>query len=171
MTSVDPSVADIALLVLRVVFGVFFALHGINKLKSLAGTGRWFGSIGMKWPTFQARAAAFTEVGGGLGLALGLLTPLPAAGMIGVMVVATWVAHRKNGFFIVNEGWEYTASVALVAAFVATVGPGRWSLDHALDISLHTGLDGWSGALIAAGLGLASGILLLVVSYRPDRSS
>ena len=30
--------------------------------------------------------------------------------MIGVMVVATWAAHRKNGFFVFHEGqgWEYT---------------------------------------------------------------
>ena len=44
---------DVGLLVLRAVFGVFLAYHGYNKVfggGGLAGTARWFGSIGMKWP-------------------------------------------------------------------------------------------------------------------------
>ena len=43
----DP--IDLALLVLRVVFGLFLAAHGYNKVfggGKLAGTGRWFGSLG-----------------------------------------------------------------------------------------------------------------------------
>jgi putative oxidoreductase len=167
----DPDVVDVALLVLRVTFGVFFALHGLNKVRNgLAGTAGWFASIGMKWPMWQARMAAATEITAGLGLAAGLLTPLAAAGMVGVMVVAAWVAHRKSGFFIFNEGggWEYTASIAVAAVFVGTVGPGRWSLDHALGISLHTWLSGWGGALIAAGFGVVAGVVQLLVCHRPQ---
>lgn len=170
---IEPVVADAALLVLRVVFGVFFALHGLNKIRGgLDGTARWFAGIGMRSPALQARAAAFTEIGAGLALAVGLLTPLAAAGMVGVMVVATWVAHRKVGFFVFHEGqgWEYTVSIAVVAAFIGTVGPGRASLDHALGIHLHTALGGWSGAAIAIGLGLAAGIAQMVAFYRPATS-
>ncbi|MFI0525700.1 MAG: DoxX family protein, partial [Ilumatobacteraceae bacterium] len=82
---------DVGLLVLRAVFGVFLAYHGYNKFAGpggLKGTTGWFGSIGMKWPAWQARLAATTEVGAGVLLAAGLLTPLAAAGVIGVMVVA-----------------------------------------------------------------------------------
>ena len=77
---------DLALLVLRVVFGVFLACHGINKVKGgLAGTARWFGGIGMKWPKWQARIAASTEIGAGLLFALGLLTGnYPATGRLKV---------------------------------------------------------------------------------------
>ena len=91
------------LLILRVVFGLFLAYHGYNKFfgpGGLAGTARWFGSIGMRWPTWQARLAATTEIGAGVLMAAGLLTPLAAAGMIGVMIVAIVVAHWKVGFFI-----------------------------------------------------------------------
>lgn len=171
---IEPVVADTALVVLRVVFGVFFALHGLNKVRGgLDGTARWFAGIGMRWPALQARAAAWTEIGAGLALAIGLFTPLAAAAMVGVMVVATWVAHRANGFFIFNEGqgWEYTVSIAVVAAFIGTVGAGRASLDHALGIDLHTALGGWSGAVLAVGLGLVAGIAQLVVSYRPGSRS
>lgn len=169
---IEPVVADTALFVLRVVFGVFFALHGLNKVRGgLDGTAGWFAGIGMRWPKLQAHAAAWTEIGAGLLLAVGLFTPLAGAAMVGVMVVATWVAHRSNGFFIFNEGWEYTVSIAVVAAFVGTVGPGRISLDHALGIDLHSALGGWSGAALAVGLGLIGGIGQLLVSYRPGARS
>ena len=165
----DP--IDLALLVLRVVFGLFLAYHGYNKVfggGKLAGTGRWFGSIGMKWPQVQARLAAGTEIGAGVLFALGLLTPFAAAGMIAVMVVATWAAHRNNGFFIFNEGqgWEYTVSIAVVAWSVAAIGPGDVSIDHAIGLD-WTAWDGWIGAVIAFVVGLGGGIAQLAICYRP----
>ena len=76
---------DLAFLVLRVVFGLSIAAHGYNKVaKGLEGTARWFGSVGLRAPRWQARAAASTEIGAGLLLAAGLLTPLAAAGIIAV---------------------------------------------------------------------------------------
>ena len=165
----DP--IDLALLVLRVVFGLFLAAHGYNKVfggGKLAGTGRWFGSLGMKWPQLQARLAAATEIGAGVLFALGLLTPFAAAGMIGVMVVATWSAHRNNGFFIFHEGqgWEYTVSIAVAAWAVAAIGPGDASIDHAIDLD-WTAWDGWIGAVIAFVIGVGGGIAQLAICYRP----
>ena len=167
--------ANLALLALRVVFGLFLAAHGYNKVfggGGLAGTGRWFGSLGMRWPQLQARLAAFTEMGAGLLFALGLLTPFAAAGMIAVMVVATWSAHRHNGFFIFNkgEGWEYTVSIAVAAWCVAAIGPGEASVDHAIGLD-WTAWDGWIGAVIAGVLGVGGGIAQLAVCYRPAATS
>ncbi len=156
---------NLALLVLRVFFGLGIAYHGYNHAfggGKLAGTARWFGSIGMKWPEAQARLSVVTEVGAGFLFAAGLITPFAAAGMIGVMVVAFWTVHRFNGFFIIKEGWEYVASISLVAWAVATVGPGEYSLDHALDIDW----TGWTGALIAALLGVGGAAVQLAVCYR-----
>ena len=169
----DP--IDLGLLVLRVVFGLFLAAHGYNKVFGggrLAGTGRWFGSLGMRWPNVQARLAASTEMGAGVLFALGLLTPFAAAGMIGVMVVATWAAHRHNGFFIFREGqgWEYTVSIAVVAWSVATIGPGEASVDHAIGLD-WTAWDGWVGAVIAGVLGVGGGIAQLALCYRPARAA
>ena len=68
---------------LRAVFGLFLAAHGYNKVfggGGLAGTGRWFGSLGMRWPNVQARLAASTEMGAGVLFALGLLTPFAEIG-------------------------------------------------------------------------------------------
>jgi putative oxidoreductase len=159
---------NVALLVLRVVFGLFLCAHGYNKIfggGKLAGTASWFGSMGMKWPKWQARAAASTELAAGLLFAAGLLTPLAAAGMISLMLVAIWTAHRAAGFFVFRpgQGWEYCASIAVVAFSVATMGAGRYSLDHAFDIAFH----GWWGAVIAAVVGVGGAVLHLTVSYRP----
>ncbi|MFZ4810077.1 MAG: DoxX family protein [Ilumatobacteraceae bacterium] len=160
---------DVGLLLLRVVFGLFLAYHGYNKVASgLRNTAGWFDSIGMRWPLWQARLAATTEIGAGVLFAAGLLTALAAAGMIGVMVVAIVVAHWKVGFFIFkpNQGWEYCASIAVVALSVAIIGPGRWSLDHAIGL---TWFDGWVGAAVAAVLGVGGALAQLSVSYRPKR--
>jgi putative oxidoreductase len=159
---------DLALLVLRLGFGVGLSVHGLFKVfrgGRLPGTARWFGSIGMRWPQLQARLGAGSEIGAGLLFAAGLLTPFAAAGMIGVMTVAFWAAHRHNGFLIINEGWEYVAAISLVAWSVATIGPGRFSLDDAIGIEW----TGWTGSLIAALLGVGGGIAQLAVCYRPQR--
>lgn len=163
---------DLALLLLRGVFGVFLAYHGYNKVfggNGLQGTAGWFGSIGMKWPLWQARAAAATEIGAGLLFAAGLLTPFAAAGIVAVMVVAIWTVHWKVGFFVFrpNQGWEYCASIAVVAFVVGMTGPGEWSLDHALD--LH--LTGWWGAIVAGGLGVGAALAQLALCYRPKETA
>ena len=166
---------DLGLLILRVVFGISFAYHGFNKVfggGKLPGTARWFASIGMKWPLWQARIAAATELGAGAMLAFGLLTPLAAAGLIGVMLVAIVTEHWKVGFFIFkpNQGWEYCFSIAIAALVIAMVGAGDYSLDHAFDIR-WTAADGWIGAIIAGVLGVGGGLLQLAVSYRPPNKS
>ena len=170
MTAVNQFNAG--LLILRVVFGLFLAYHGYNKFfgpGGIEGTGRWFGSIGMRWPRVQARLAATTEIGSGVLMAAGLLTPLAAAGMIGLMTVAIVVEHWKVGFFIFkpNQGWEYCASIAVTAFVIAMVGPGRWSLDNARGINRH----GWTGAVIAAAAGLGGAITQLAICYRPPEDS
>jgi putative oxidoreductase len=157
---------DVALLVVRLVFGVTLAYHGYNKVSGaggLAGTTGFFDSIGMRWPHVQARLAAATEIGAGLLFAAGLLTPFAAAGIIGLMAVATWAVHRGNGVFVFNQGWEYTVSIAVVAWAIATTGPGDYSLDEAFDLSW----SGWTGALIAALLGLGAAAVQLAICYRP----
>ena len=165
---------DVGVLILRLVLGLTMAAHGCNKFfgsGGIAGTAGWFDSIGMRPGAFHARVAASTEVAAGLGLALGLLTPVAAAGFVALMLVAAWTVHRQNGFFIVKEGWEYNLVLATAAVSVA-VGPGRLSLDHLLFSGINFAylLHGWWGLLIALGLGLAGGIGQLLIFYRPGTS-
>ena len=86
----DLSAAEFstALLIFRVIFGFVFALHGWGKVRGgIGGTAGWFDSMGMKPGMLHAWAAAITEMGTGVMIMLGLLTPFAAAGMVGVMVV------------------------------------------------------------------------------------
>ncbi len=162
------TVYDVGLLILRLVLGLTLAAHGFNKFFGggrIPGTARWFESIGMKPGTFHATVAATTEVSAGLGLAAGLLTPIPAAGFVSLMLVAAWTVHRPNGFFIVKEGWEYNLVLAASAVAVATLGPGRLSLDWL--IFRKNWFDGWNGLLISVVLGLAGAIGQLLIFYRP----
>lgn len=174
MTETGTSQIDLALLVLRVVFGLFFVAHGVKKVKNgVSGTAGYFGAIGMKWPRQQARMAMTTEIGAGLLFAAGLLTPLAAAGIIGVMLVAKFAAHRGAGFFIFLSppGWEYVISIAVVGAVVAISGPGRWSLDHAAGIDASTWGGAWGSAIIGIGLGVVSCALQLAICFRPPAST
>jgi putative oxidoreductase len=159
---------DVGLLILRLVLGLTLAAHGYNKFFGggrIPGTARWFESIGMKPGKFHAAVAATTEVSAGLGLAAGLLTPIPAAGFVSLMLVAAWTVHRPNGFFIVKEGWEYNLVLAVSAVAVATLGAGKLSLDWL--IFGKNWMDGWHGLLMSAALGLAGAIGQLLIFYRP----
>ena len=165
----DADAIDLALLVLRVTIGAVMFAHGYNHVwgpGTITGTAAWFESIGMKPPLVQAWMASITEMGAGVLLVLGLLTPLAAAGVIGVMAVAWVVAHRRNGFFIFKpgQGWEYVMVLLVVSAAIATVGPGRWSLDDALDLT--DDLTGWTGLLVSLVGGLGGAAALLATCWR-----
>ncbi len=152
---------------IRVVVGLTLAAHGYFKVFKggrIKGTAGWFDSMGMKPNgTIHAWMAALTEMGAGLLFAVGLLTPLAAAGFVGLMVVAAWTTHRPNGFFIVKSGWEYNLVLAVVPVGIAMIGPGKYSLDDALDLSF----DPWVAFALSAVLGLVAGVGLLLACYRP----
>ncbi|WCO65538.1 DoxX family protein [Iamia majanohamensis] len=160
---------SVGLLILRVVTGLTVAAHGYNKFfggGGIPGTAGWFDSMGMR-PNGKVHAilAASTELGGGVLFAAGLLTPLAAAGIVGLMVVAGWTVHRDKGFFIVKSGWEYNLILAVVAIGVATTGPGRYSLDWV--VGLEPAFDPNVGLAVSAGLGVVAGVGLLAACYRP----
>lgn len=155
---------DTALLLVRLFFGVSLFWHGVNKVRSgLPGTASWFASIGMKWPVFQAHIAAATEIVAGVSLAAGFLTPLASAAVLATMIVAIVTVHWKVGFFIFlpGGGWEYCASIGVVAAAMSYAGPGRWSVDEALGIAWNT-TSGIAGIVLGVGAALAH----LGVSWR-----
>ncbi|WP_123024378.1 DoxX family protein [Mycolicibacterium stellerae] len=163
---------DVGVLLLRVVLGLTMAGHGYNKFigpGGLKGTAGWFDSLGMKPGMFHARVAATAEMSAGMGIAVGLLTPISAAGFVALMLVAAWTVHRHNGFFIVKDGWEYNLVLATFAVGIAAIGPGRLSLDYVVfhEAAFSEALQGWWGLVISTALGLAGGIGQLVVFWRP----
>lgn len=165
---------DLALLVLRALLGGVMLAHGINHVLEdgrldISGTAGWFEGLGMRPPRLNAWLASLTEIGAGALLVAGLFTPVAAAGVVGTLAVAWVTNHRDAGFFVFNrptEGWEYLLTLITVALVVATLGPGDWSADAALDLAAD--LDGWVGLVLAAGLGGAGAAATLALFWRPD---
>ncbi len=169
---VSSGSVNTALLILRLTLAGVFLAHGINHIYGggkIAGTARWFESLGMKPGILHAWTASLTEVGAGALLVLGLLTPVATAGVVGVMLVALITNHLKNGFFIFRpgEGWEYVATLTLVGVAVGTLGPGAWSVDGHVSALQH--LWGWWGLLITVVGGGGGCALLLLTFWRPER--
>jgi putative oxidoreductase len=170
----DLSVSSLnmGLLILRVAVGIVFLAHGLNHIYGggkIAGTARWFESLGMKPGILHAWMASLVEVAAGAALVLGLFTPIAAAGVVGVMLVAFITNHMKNGFFIFRpgEGYEYVMTLTLVAIAIGTVGPGQWSIDG--HIGALQDLWGWPGFGIAAGAGGLGAAALLGAYWRPEK--
>ncbi len=166
----SPRMYDTALMLLRAALGMMIFVHGYNKAfrgGKLAGTGRWFQSMGMRPGKVHATLAAGTEMGVGVLLVLGLLTQLAAAGLIALMVVAFWTVHRDKGFMITGEGWEYVALIAVMSLVTAILGPGRLSLDNEFEIAHR--LDSKTGLGIALLLGVGAGAAQLLLFFRPPK--
>ncbi len=161
---------DIGLLVLRVVLGLIMASHGAQKLfglfatgqvpKGVAPSGKFFEMVGYHPGKLFAVIAGLSETLGGLGIAFGLLTPLAAAALMGVMFNAMKV-QWKAGLYEANGGYELPALIATGAAVLALVGPGRYALDRMLNLK-------WSRGGLAYGVGsvlLAFVAMLLTVAF------
>ncbi|TVP67783.1 MAG: DoxX family membrane protein [Nitriliruptor sp.] len=150
---------DAGLLLLRVLVGVTFALHGFQKLfgwfggGGVDGTAGWFASLGFGSGRSAALMAGAGELAGGLGLAAGLLTPLAAAAMAGTMTTAALVNNAEAGFWSVNKGWELNGYLIVVAAAVAVTGPGAYSLDHLLGLQQLAGPVVGIGAVLVGVVG------------------
>lgn len=157
---------DIALFVLRVVVGLFFAGHGAQKLfgsfggHGLAGTAGFFESLGMRPGRRNAIAAGGAEFAAGILLILGLLTPLAAAMVIAVMTVAILTVHLKAGPWATDGGYEYNATLIAIAFALAGAGPGELSLDNAIGWMPDITGTGWAFAALGAGILGAIGALL-----------
>ncbi|NND85068.1 MAG: DoxX family protein [Acidimicrobiia bacterium] len=161
---------DLVLLVLRLWIGLVMVLHGLGHARNPDGTAKWFASMGFRRAELLARGSGYGEIAMGLGLGVGLLTGIAAAGVVATMFTAFWAVHRFAGFFVYarpDEGYEYVATLALLAASIAVLGPGSISLDAVL--GWDTALAGTTGLLLALG-GLAAGGAQVAVLWRKPQS-
>jgi putative oxidoreductase len=149
----EISPLDLGLLILRVGVGLPFALHGFQKLfgwfggGGFRGTSAWFASLGFGDGRAATLMAGVSEIAGGIGLALGLITPLAAAAVVGTMTTAAFVNNAQAGYWSVSKGWELNGHLIVVATALAVAGPGRVSLDVLLDLPTRVGVpfDGLVG--------------------------
>ncbi len=125
----------LGLAILRVVVGIVFLVHGGQKLL-LFGPGNFGGQalagLGVPLPVFMGYVVTFVELIGGILLIVGLFTRLVAILLALDMLVATLMVHLPNGFFMANNGFEFTLLLLATAAALAVAGPGEVSLDRTL---------------------------------------
>lgn len=156
---------ETGLLLLRGVLGLTIAAHGAQKLLGwfggygLDGTGGWLESMGFRPGRAFAGLNGITELAAGSLIVLGFLTPLAAAGIAGVMIVAIALVHLAKGFFNEAGGYEFNLLIIAGAITLAFTGPGRISIDSALGWDLNGfvwGIGALALAVVGAGLALAT---------------
>ena len=138
----------IGMAVLRLVVGLLFVGHGMQKLagwfggSGLNATASGFQKMGMHPPKAHAVAAGVAEAGGGALLITGAANPLAGTLLTGVMTTAVEKVHLKNGVWVTKGGFEY--NLVLVAALFA--------------VTAEEDGVGWALAQLAAGVagGLAA---------------
>lgn len=150
----------VGLLLLRLLLAALLAGHACQKTlgwfrgQGLAGTAATFEAWGFRPGRPHVLMATACELTGGLLLALGLLTPLGSAVVIGTMIVAA-SANFKNGLWAHLGGYEVPFVYGAIAFVIAVTGPGAWSLDAAAGLG---GLSGIDYALGAAALGVLAAL-------------
>ena len=116
--------------VLRIGTGLLFMPHGAQKLFGLFGG---MGGSGASADLFsQMGLAGVLEFFGGLLLVVGLLTRPVAVVLTLLMIAAYVIAHAPQGGVPVLNGGELALLYALIFAYLAAAGPGKWSLDARL---------------------------------------
>lgn len=116
------------LLLLRLVLGLSFAMHGYVKFSGgIENTSNWFNNIGL--PGILAYGVALLEVMGGLALMAGLATRLLSSGYIIVMLVAIIKVKLVSGFI---GGYELELTFLTISLTLLISGGGHYSIDHVL---------------------------------------
>ncbi|SRR5579883_436603 len=134
---------NFGLLVLRLVVGLTLMGHGSQKLfgwfngPGIKGFSGGMTRMGLRPPVFWATLAGLGEFGGGLLLALGLVTELGALGIMGAMFVAIVKVHLPKGFWNGKGGIEFPLSLWTAAFALGLTGPGAFSLDHLLPFPVY----------------------------------
>ena len=161
---------NLGLLLMRLLIGAGFAAHGAQLLfgafhgAGLAGTATTFEQLGLRPGRRYALLAGLGQLGGGLMLLLGFLTPLAATLIISSMLVATFTVHIKNGFFGQNNGFELPYVYSTVALGVAVAGAGAFSVDRLFGLNF-VNRPGFVLACLA--LGVAGGVATLAMRKPP----
>ena len=156
--------SDLGLLILRLVVGLTFAAHGAQKAFGWWSGPRFAGwrtgveRMGLRPSSFWAVVSIAAELAGGILLAVGLVTPLATAALIGQSVVIIGLVHLPKGFWNRNSGVEFPLSLAAGVVALAGTGPGGASLDAAFGASYPD-----AGRLLLVAVGLLGGLVALAI--------
>jgi len=124
----------VVLLASRMMLAAVFVVFGIRKAMAVAGTTKYFATLGLPMPDVMVWLVILIEIGGGLLLILGWQTRLVAWILAAFVVCATFAAHRFwefDGAQYVPQLTSFMKNLAIVGGLlmVAACGPGRLSVD------------------------------------------
>jgi putative oxidoreductase len=122
MTGSSSRFTEIAFALMRFFAGILFACHGAQKLFGVLG-----GQVMTGSPLIMA--AAVIEFGGGILIAIGLLTRAAAFISSGEMAVAYFKSHAPRGFWPIQNKGDAAVFFCFVFLFIAAHGGGRYSID------------------------------------------
>ena len=142
----STTLPSVGLLLLRVIVGLTFLLHGLDKLGDLAAAEQLFASLGIPAPSLMAPFVAVTETAGGALLIAGLATPLVGVALATDMLVALLTAHLGHGFFARDGGFELEFLLGGASLVIAIAGAGRISLDASFALPQRVWLRRLHGA-------------------------
>lgn len=114
---------------LRVVAGLLFMLHGLQKVLGMFGGLGGHGATARAWSEFWV-AGVLETVGGAL-IVLGLFTRPVAFLLCGEMAVAYFRQHFPHGFWPILNGGELAVLYCFIFLYLCAAGPGPISLDRA----------------------------------------
>jgi putative oxidoreductase len=129
-----------AYVLVRILAGVFFALHGAQKLfgwfgGNPAGETAAFSHLGLEPAHLFMISSGWVELGAGLLMTIGFLTR-PAAAAATVLLIVTVFVLWGNGFDWTHGGFEYSALWAAVTALISARGGATLSVDRAIGIEI-----------------------------------
>lgn len=120
------------LAVLRVITGIIFFVHGLQKITQF-GVGGFTGFLtqqGIPLPAVAAVVVIAVELLGGAALILGLGTRLVALPLAFDMLVALITVHLPAGFFVQDGGYEFVLLMLAASVTLALAGGGALALDN-----------------------------------------
>jgi putative oxidoreductase len=116
---------EIGALLLRVVLGITFFVHGLGKLQGgIENTAGWFSSMGL--PGILAYVVTGIELIGGVALIVGLGTKIVSALLALIMLGAIVKVKIGAGFM---GGYELDVVLLAIAIFLSITGSSMYSLD------------------------------------------
>ena len=122
---------EVGALILRVVLGITFFIHGFVKFQGgIENQVGWFSSIGL--PGFLAYVVAIIELVGGFALFIGLGTKVISALLAILMIGATVKVKLALGFLGNGQmaGYELDLALLAMAAYLAINGSKLLSMNQ-----------------------------------------
>ena len=113
-----------SLLLIRIMLGVIFMVHGFSKLKDPISWEKFMATFGL--PKIMANAIALIEFLGGLFILLGVFTKISSIAMIIFMLFAIFLVHKDKGFLAQKGGYEYQLLIIVCCVVVALNGGGLY---------------------------------------------